>query len=141
MATSRGRRSVEGPAELVRTERLHAEHDSSAPGWARHDGGLHPQFQVDSVPRSQGFTGPSPVVCIWADAERSGTLWEMLQEEQGMTYERLQRVLTYNIDDRDSWLRTVDFTPPNAFGRSFACRRVSPALCQPVCTLGKATLM
>ena len=65
--------------------------------------------------------------CACADGERSGTLWEMLQEDQDLPYERQQNILHYNIDDRDSWLRTVDYTPSNAFGRSFACRQVPSA--------------
>ena len=79
----------------------------------------------------QGYKDHAGAVWVWAGAERSGTLRDMLNEEQDGAYERKENVLHYNIDDRDSWLRTVDSTPSNAFGRSFACRRAPH--CRPFC--------
>ena len=65
---------------------------------------------------------------LCADAE-CRTLWDILEDKLVISPEEQQRILNYKVDDRDSWLRTIDFTESNAFGRSFACRRCPHCSC------------
>ena len=46
-----------------------------------------------------------------------------------LSWQERQAKLTYNVDEEDAWLRTVDFTPASAFGRSFAYRCAPKQTC------------